>query len=87
MGINVKNNTNESISVCVSKWGDDGNTTYFSIASGKDENWDRSAGKPFIMLLKKGVDITAYCVSSISQIVVSNNGVKDQGVEKNPIRP
>ncbi|CAM9402300.1 hypothetical protein [Acinetobacter bereziniae] len=46
MGIKVTNNTNESISACVNQWGNDGDTGYFSIAPGKNENWDRSAEKP-----------------------------------------
>lgn len=87
MGIKVTNNTNESISACVNQWGNDGDTGYFSIAPGESEIWDRSAEKPFIMLIQKGGNVTAYCVSSKSQIIVSTNGITDQGIEKNPIRP
>ncbi|MBJ9984411.1 hypothetical protein IAE19_03015 [Acinetobacter sp. S40] len=78
MTIKVTNNKSNIIEVCISKWGDDGDTSYFSIKPNSTETWNRSADKPFIMLIKQGNKLSTYCVSSKSNIVVANSDeVKD----------
>ncbi|AZC36573.1 MULTISPECIES: hypothetical protein [Pseudomonas] len=84
MGITVKNNSSNTIEVAVNHWGSDGDTSFFSIANGKQESWDRSDSRGFVLSLKKNGAQHPYYVQASSRIEVDNNAVKDQG---QPIQP
>lgn len=75
VSIKVQNTKSNVIEVCINKWGDDGDTSYFSINPNSTETWSRSSDKPFIMIVKQGNKFLTYCVSSKRDIVVSDGDV------------
>jgi hypothetical protein len=79
MGITVTNNSSHTIEVAINQWGDDGDTRFFSIANGKNESWDRSDGRGFVLSLQKNGAQNPYYVQAGSNIKVDNNVVTDQG--------
>ncbi|WP_030131237.1 hypothetical protein [Pseudomonas sp. QTF5] len=79
MGITVTNNSSHTIEVAINQWGDDGDTSFFSIANGKNESWDRSDDRGFVLSLQKNGAQYPYYVQASSNIKVDNNGVTDQG--------
>ncbi|AZD28836.1 hypothetical protein [Pseudomonas chlororaphis] len=84
MGINVTNNSSHTIEVAINHWGKDGDTRFFSIASGNHESWDRSDSRGFVLSLQKNGAQNPYYAQASSDIKVDINGVTDQG---EPIYP
>ncbi|AZD07608.1 MULTISPECIES: hypothetical protein [Pseudomonas] len=79
MGITVTNNSSNPIEVAINHWGSDGDTSFFSVGNGKQETWDRSDSRGFVLSLKKNGAQHPYYVQASSKIEVDNNAVKDQG--------
>ncbi len=77
--IKVTNNASQKIRVSINKWGDSGDTTYFSINQGESGKWSRSDDRGFVMMVKKGGATEPYYVQHDSEIVVHSNRVTDNG--------
>jgi len=77
MGITVTNNSSNKIEVAINKWGNDGDTSFFSIGKEKKETWDRSDSRGFVLSLKRSGTQKPYYVQADSLIAVGNTDVKD----------
>jgi hypothetical protein len=54
MGISVRNDTGHTIDVAINQWGDDAQTTFFTIKANETESWSRSDGRGFVMVITNG---------------------------------
>ncbi len=84
--IKVGNNNVADLKVSINKWDDGGDTTYFTIISGKQETWNRTDDRGFVMSVKKNDNVKAYYVLSGRDIVVSNNNVTRNGTVIEPLK-
>jgi len=74
--IKVTNQNSSSIKVAISKWGREGNTSYFTIQKGKNETWSRSDSKGFIMRLNDAGNLDGpYYVDATATVVVNTSNV------------
>ena len=75
--IKVTNNSGASIKVSINQWGTDGSTRYFTIENSKDENWDRTDDRGFVMTINTAGTVTPYYILYNSNIKVTKTAVKD----------
>ena len=75
--MHVKNESNRQLSVSFDHWGKDGDTSWFSIAHGKSESWDRSDERGFVMAVRLGGEEKPYYILSDSSIVIYDDRVTD----------
>jgi hypothetical protein len=82
MSISVKNSANVEIHVAINQWGNDGDTSFFTINPGKSETWDRSNDNGFVMAVKiSGTQHPYYVLYNSSIDVRGVDQVYDQGVK------
>jgi len=75
--ITVKNTSGAPIEVSINRWGTGGSTEFFTIQDGKDENWDRTDDRGFVMSVNKSGTTTPYYVLYNSNIDITKGTVKD----------
>nr|AMN88678.1 IPD072Dc [Pseudomonas ficuserectae] len=85
MGITVTNKSSKKIEASINKWGSDGDTKFFGIDSGKQESWDRSDDRGFVLSLKRNGTQAPYYVQATSKIEIENSAVKDHGETIHPV--
>lgn len=79
MTIKVTNNSNETYQVAINQWGTGGDTSYFALTPGKNDSWDRTDFRGFVMSLQVRGKSTAYIVFPEDNISITENGVTANG--------
>ncbi|MCL1127547.1 hypothetical protein [Shewanella surugensis] len=85
MTISVGNSGVASLEVSINKWGDSGDTSYFTVTGGDPETWDRTDERGFVMAVKKNSNVNKYYVIANSFIIVSNENVSMNDIVIQPI--
>ncbi|MEW5543460.1 hypothetical protein [Pseudomonas soli] len=85
MKLTITNGASTSVDIAVSTWRNDGNDSYYSIAQGESDTWDRSDARGYLMAVKMKSQVKTYYISQTSKIVVEDNIVKDHGQTLNPL--
>ena len=72
MTIKVKNKSKHEVEVAVNQWGNDGNTSFFKLAIGASDTWNRTDNRGFVMYIKINGSQTPYYVQADSEVVIQN---------------
>lgn len=81
----VTNKTEQSIKVSINKWGNSGDTSYFSIGPYKTGTWDRSDERGFVMLVSIDGTSKPYYIQSNHDIIIYSDSVKNGNKDIFPV--
>ncbi len=72
----ITNKSGKTVELSVNKWGDSGNTSYFTVKNDKSESWGRSDVRGFVLSLSQGGSTYPFLIMAYNDYKVTHSGGK-----------